>query len=213
MQITIDSNKCDGSNTFYETVFSALNVSGYDGWSQRVNFNCSADILKEFLLNVYKEGNVEFVMENFVFDSIVNPVTQDDYQWQSIFKVLDNIMGDDSPYELTIVNGLIRLVIDKNKCESYKTFYETIYRQLDGKDYIDWEQYDNLCYSADMLNEFLWYVNCIVNTEFVMANFDIDRMKEPKTYDDYEWQLIFKILRDFVKDYPNNKLTVSSNAS
>lgn len=101
-----------------------------------------------------------------------------------------------------------KVIIDKNKCESYKTFYEIIYKELDGKGYIDWEDYENLHYNADLLNEFLWYVQCNQDTEFVMVNFDIDRLKNLKTYDDYEWQLIFKVLNRFITEYPKNKLTI-----
>lgn len=99
-----------------------------------------------------------------------------------------------------------KITIDKNKCQSYKTFYEIVYNEFDGKHMVDWEEYDNIHYNADMLNEFLWYVSDI-NTEFVMMNFDIDRIKEQKTYDNYEWNILLEVLQDFVKDYPNNKLT------
>lgn len=100
----------------------------------------------------------------------------------------------------------MQIVIDKKNCESYKTFYEIIYKVFDGKHMIDWEENENLCYSADMLDEFLWYVS-EENTEFVMINFDIAKIKEQKTYDNYEWNIILKVLDRFVHDYPDNKLT------
>ncbi len=100
-----------------------------------------------------------------------------------------------------------RVVIDKNKCESYKTFYEIIYRELEGETYIDWKEYKNLNYHSDLLNEFLWYVHNEQNTEFVMVNFDMDKLMAEKTYDDYEWNIIIKILNRFVAEYPSNKLT------
>ena len=206
MKIIIDKNECESFKFFYETAYQQLNGQGYVGWDKYVNFNYNADMLIEFLSNVYKGDNIEFVMDNFVFDCIVNPTTQDDYQWQSIFRVLDSLNVDYSRYELTIVNGVIHITIDKNKCESYKTFYETIYKQLNGKGYIDWEDYDNINYNAGLLYEFLWYAHDIVNTEFVMVNFDLDKIQRQKTYDDYEWNIILKVLNDFVKDYPNNKL-------
>lgn len=99
-----------------------------------------------------------------------------------------------------------QVVIDKNKCESYKTFYEIIYKFYDGKHVVDWEEYENLDYHADMLDEFLWYV-AEKNTEFVLVNFDLEGIRKPKTYDDYEWDIILKVLEDFVKKYPANKLT------
>ena len=99
-----------------------------------------------------------------------------------------------------------KITIDKSKCESYKTFYEIVYNEFYGKRIPDWEDYNNMHYSADMLNEFLWYVNDR-NTEFVMVNFDINKIKEQKTLDNYKWNIILEVLEDFVKDYPNNKLT------
>lgn len=103
------------------------------------------------------------------------------------------------------------LTIDKNKCESYKSFYEIVYDFFDGKHMIDWEECDNMLYSADMLSEFLWYASYDGETEFVMLNFDIDRLKNNKTYDDYKWQLIFKVLDRFVNQYPSNKLTIATD--
>lgn len=41
-----------------------------------------------------------------------------------------------------------------------------------------------------------------------MINFDIDRLTNLKTYDDYEWKLIFEVLRSFTEKYPKNKLTI-----
>lgn len=102
----------------------------------------------------------------------------------------------------------MKVIIDKTKCESYKTFYKIIYKELDGKGYIDWEDYENLHYDADLLDEFLWYVHVNQDTEFVMLNFDLDRFKNQKTYDDYEWNLILDVLESFVKKYPKNKLTI-----
>lgn len=100
----------------------------------------------------------------------------------------------------------MKIVIDKNKCESYKMFYEILYKELDGKHIIDWEDCENLCYSGDLLNEFLWYVND-QNTEFVMMNFDIDKIKEQKTFDNYKWNIILEVLESFVQKHPNNTLT------
>ena len=101
-----------------------------------------------------------------------------------------------------------KVIIDKNKCESYKTFYEIIYTELEGKLIPDWEEYDNLHYNADLLDEFLWYAYDDIGFEFVMINFDSDRLTNLKTYDDYEWKLIFEVLRSFTEKYPKNKLTI-----
>ena len=100
---------------------------------------------------------------------------------------------------------MIKLVYDKNEMESFKSFYEKIYADLEGESYDYWADYKNLCYSADGLNEFLWdFQDDDLN--IVLKNIDFERIKEPKVYDDYEWGLIIKVLKRFVTNYPNNRL-------
>lgn len=99
------------------------------------------------------------------------------------------------------------VTIDKKQCPTFKTFYEIVYKELDGKRIPDWEAYENLNYHADLFNEFLWYVNDM-NIDFVLLNTDVEKIKDEKTYDDYEWNLIIEILTEFVMKYPNNTLTI-----
>ena len=99
------------------------------------------------------------------------------------------------------------VTIDKKQSPTFKTFYEIVYKELDGKNLIDWEECENMHYHADLLNEFLWYVNDM-NIDFVLLNTDVEKIKEEKTYDDYEWNLIIEILTEFVMKYPNNTLTI-----
>ena len=47
-----------------------------------------------------------------------------------------------------------------------------------------------------------------MNIDFVLLNTDVEKIKEEKTYDDYEWNLIIEILTEFVMKYPNNTLTI-----
>ena len=72
------------------------------------------------------------------------------------------------------------VTIDKKQCPTFKTFYEIVYKELDGKRIPDWEAYENLNYHADLFNEFLWYVND-VNIDFVLLNTDVEKIKEEKT--------------------------------
>ena len=44
--------------------------------------------------------------------------------------------------------------IDKKKCSTFKTFYEIIYKEPNGKSIPDWEAYENLSFHADLLIEF-----------------------------------------------------------
>ena len=97
------------------------------------------------------------------------------------------------------------LVYDKNELKSFKNFYEKIYSEFDVVNRSDMEDYPNLGYNADLLNEFLWGFQDD-NLLFVMKNFDLDKIKEQKSYEDYEWGLIFQVLNRFVTNYPNNKM-------
>jgi len=98
------------------------------------------------------------------------------------------------------------LVFEKDKCQSYKHFYEKICVDLDKESFIDWAgDYDNLLYRADLLDEFLWY-NSQENILFKFVGYDREKIRNGKTYEDCQWQLIFKVIERFVGKFPNNKL-------
>ena len=90
----------------------------------------------------------------------------------------------------------------------YKTPYETykdIFIKLDGEHNIDFAEMPDLHFHADILNEFMWY-NHNENLKLVFVGLDLDKIQARKTYDDYEWGLIVKIMKRFVERYPNNTL-------
>lgn len=90
------------------------------------------------------------------------------------------------------------IIFNKQMYESYKDFYAQIYKDLDGKSFGDWQAYENLNYNADMLDEFLWY-NHDKNIKYIFIGFDLEKIKQEKTYDDYKWRIIFDVIQDFVK--------------
>lgn len=98
-----------------------------------------------------------------------------------------------------------KIIFDKKELKSYKDFYTQIYNELDGKGMMDWEDYQDLDYSASMLDEFLWYCNQD-NIKFIFKNFNLEEIENYKNYDNYEWSIIIRVIRRFVKDYPNNTL-------
>lgn len=104
------------------------------------------------------------------------------------------------------------IIFDKQMYESYKDFYVQIYKDLDGKSFGDWKAYENLNYNADMLDEFLWYNND-KNIKYVFINFDLEIIKQEKTFDDYKWRIIFDVIQDFVKRYPNNTMEIINKKS
>ena len=99
------------------------------------------------------------------------------------------------------------IIFNKETYENYKDFYAQIYRDLNGKGFLDWEDYEDLHYDADMLSEFLWY-NHDKNIKYIFIGLDLDKIKQEKTYDDYQWRLIIEVISDFVKEYPNNTMEI-----
>ena len=99
------------------------------------------------------------------------------------------------------------IIFNKETYENYKDFYAQIYRDLNGKSFLDWEDYEDLHYDADMLSEFLWYNND-KNIKYIFIGLDLDKIKQEKTYDDYQWRLIIEVISDFVKEYPNNTMEI-----
>ena len=35
-----------------------------------------------------------------------------------------------------------------------------------------------------------------------------DKIKQEKSYDDYEWKIILEVIKDFVNQYPNNTMEI-----
>ncbi len=97
------------------------------------------------------------------------------------------------------------IVFNKNNYGSYKDFYIQIYRDLEGKEIPDWEDYDALHYNADLLDEFLWYCHND-NIKYIFVNFDKEKIALQKIFDNYQYNIIIYYFEKFVKEYPNNKL-------
>lgn len=98
-----------------------------------------------------------------------------------------------------------KLIYDRNELKTYKEFYEKLYEDLKGTEIPDWNKFEYLGYNADKLEEFLWYCHGDGN-KYIFKNFDLEKIKNSKNYEDYEWRLIFEIFNDFVNKYTNNKL-------
>jgi len=99
----------------------------------------------------------------------------------------------------------MELVYKKSECKTYKDFYEKICKDLKLNEHINMCDYENLYYDADMLNEFMWGYHDD-NITFKFIGYDREKVRQCKTYDDYQWNSIFNILEYFVDDYPNNSL-------
>ena len=44
------------------------------------------------------------------------------------------------------------------------------------------------------------------DTLLLFKNFNIKKINEPQNYENYEWNIIFTIIKRFVQQYPNNTL-------
>ena len=97
------------------------------------------------------------------------------------------------------------VIFDRKKYNSYKDFYVQVYKDLDGKSIPDWQDCEDLHYHADHLVEFLWYCHND-NTKYIFLNFDKEKIKLQKSYNDYEFNLILEIFEEFVNEYPNNSM-------
>ena len=93
----------------------------------------------------------------------------------------------------------------KSKGETYKDFYRDICNQLDAKNNLNCSKPIDLNFNIDRLEELLWDYH-MDGINFVFMGLNTNKIKNYKTYDDYEWSLILEVFQDFVKEYPNNTL-------
>ena len=98
-------------------------------------------------------------------------------------------------------------IFNKKDYKSYKEFYEDIALKMDAKNDLNCLEPENLAYNANHLFEFLndFYAE---KYKFVFKNFDLEKIKQTKNYEDYEWNIIFEVFKDFVEQYPNNILEI-----
>ena len=97
------------------------------------------------------------------------------------------------------------VIFDKKTFNSYKDFYIQIYKDLDGANTIDWEDYKDLGYNGNLLNEFLWYKQD-ESIKYIFVNFNKEKIKLQKNFDDYQYNIIIEYFEKFVEEYPNNQL-------
>lgn len=98
------------------------------------------------------------------------------------------------------------IIFNRKDYKSYEDFYADVYDKLDGKENWDFDYCKvPLGYSADTLNEFLWYYHND-SIKYIFVNFDKEKIALEKNYDDYEYNIVFKVFHRFVKNYPNNAL-------
>ena len=98
------------------------------------------------------------------------------------------------------------IVFNKKEYKSFKDFYHDVCIKLRKNRFIDWrDDYDDLGYSGDLLNEFLWYCHDDSN-KYIFINFDLEEIKNKMTFDNYKWRIILKVFSEHVQEFPNNQI-------
>ncbi len=98
------------------------------------------------------------------------------------------------------------IIFDKKDYKSFRDLYHDICIKLNKDRFIDWkDNCEDLGWSADILDDFLWYCHKD-NVKIIFLNFDKEKIKLQKNFDDYKYNLIIEVFEDFVKEFPNNKL-------
>lgn len=98
-----------------------------------------------------------------------------------------------------------KIIINKKDYNTYKDFYIDIAKQLDAKNDLNCLEPDDLGYNPNYLREFLNDYNDEIH-KYIFKNFDLEKIKNYKNYDNYEWNIIIEVFEDFVQKHPNNKL-------
>lgn len=99
------------------------------------------------------------------------------------------------------------IIFNRRDYKSYQDFYEDVAIKLERERFPDWQddEYKRLCCSGDTLDEFLWYCHND-NLHIVFVNFDKERIKLQRNFDDYKYNIVIEVFERFAKQYPNNKV-------
>ena len=99
----------------------------------------------------------------------------------------------------------MELVYRYSEMKDFKKFYERFCVDTRLEEDMDLCDYENLHYNADLLNEYMFSCKDM-DIHFKFIGFDLEKINEPRTVSTWEWKLIFEVLDDFVKKYPNNTI-------
>ena len=98
------------------------------------------------------------------------------------------------------------IIFNMKDYQSYKDMYHDICIKLDKNRFIDWkDDYEDLSYNGNLLSEFLWYCHND-SIKYIFINFDKEKIKLQKTFDDYQYNIIIFYFEKLVAEFPNNKL-------
>ena len=101
-------------------------------------------------------------------------------------------------------------IFNKDEYESYKDFYKDIAIKMNAikiDDYFDSSTFE---YNANILWEFLCceFGYLKKDIKIILKNFNVDKIKPDKKYDDYQYFYIIKVLKRFIEYFPNNSLNL-----
>lgn len=210
-------------------VFNRTDYEDYDGFFvdlfERINtemivpikscFNANTEFYIKKLLDSKRHEKMSIIFYNFDLlfcrynrdsDNCAFIETLDffeDYASNSLNLEVRFLDKNPTPFEIPTIKK--EIIFDRKKYKSYKDFYTQIYKELDGKHNLEFEDCEDLHYNIDFLDEFLPCYHDDSN-KYIFIGFDKARIKEERTYDDYKYNMIFKVFERFVREYPNNAL-------
>ncbi len=98
------------------------------------------------------------------------------------------------------------IIFNRNDYKSYKDFYLDAYKKLEGERFDDFDfcKPDLGC-NGDILWEFLEYC-CDDGNQYIFVNFDKNKIKEQKNFDDYKYNIVIEVFEMFAEKFPNNSV-------
>lgn len=105
-------------------------------------------------------------------------------------------------------NYMKEFIFDKNEYVSYKDFYEGIAKKMEAIKIDDYYDSSTLEYNANILWEFLCceFGYLKKDIKITLKNFNVDKLKIDKKYDDYQYFYIIKTFKRFIEYFPINAL-------
>ena len=99
-------------------------------------------------------------------------------------------------------------IFNKDEYITYKDSYKDIAIKMDGVKIDDYYDSSTFEYDANILWEFLCceFGYSKKEIKIILKNFNVDKLKIDKKYDDYCVNIVIEIFQEFVKEFPNNKL-------
>ncbi len=100
------------------------------------------------------------------------------------------------------------LIFNKKDYKSYQDMYRDMAEKTGVNKTEDYFDTSDFSLSGDILWECLQcdFGYKKIPIKIVLVNFDREKIRSQKNFDDYKYNIIIEVFEDFVKEFPNNKL-------